>query len=148
MPIARSRERVQVRPLPQDAVLRQLKQRLANGEDFANLARSHSDDQASAIKGGDLGWVSSGNLVPEFEEQMSQLQPGQISEPFQTRFGWHIVQVIERRDYDNTDAAVRQQAQEAIRERKANEATELLLIDVPSCRGWGYGTETLRGARQ
>lgn len=107
--------------------LQQLKQRIDNGEDFANLARSHSDDSASAIKGGDLGWVSSGNLVPEFEEQMNPLQPGQISEPFQTRFGWHIVQVLERRDYDNTDAAVRQHAQEAIRERKANEATELWL---------------------
>jgi peptidyl-prolyl cis-trans isomerase SurA len=107
--------------------LSQLKQRIENGEDFANLARSHSEDQASAIKGGDLGWVSIGNLVPEFEEQMDRLQPGELSEPFRTQFGWHLVQVVGRRDYDNTDAALRQRAQEAIRERKATEATELWL---------------------
>ena len=107
--------------------LLQLRQRIQGGEDFATLARSHSDDQASAIKGGDLGWVSSGNLVPEFEQRMNELQPGQISEPFDTQFGWHIVEVVERRDYDNTDAAVRQRAREAIRERKATEATELWL---------------------
>jgi len=107
--------------------LRQLRQRIENGEDFGNLARSHSNDQASAIKGGDLGWVSSGNLVPEFEQRMNQLQPGEISQPFRTQFGWHIVQVLERRDYDNTDAALRQRAAEAIRERKGTEATELWL---------------------
>jgi peptidyl-prolyl cis-trans isomerase SurA len=112
-----------------DARLRlaQLKQRIEGGDDFGALARSNSDDTASAIKGGDLGWVSGGDLVPAFEERMNALNPGQISEPFRTQFGWHIVQVIERRDYDNTNEVLRAKAREAIRERKANEAGELWL---------------------
>jgi len=113
----------------QDAQVRlqQLKVRIENGEDFAALARSHSDDQGSAIKGGDLGWVSSGDLAPRFEEQMNELAPEAISAPFRTQFGWHIVQVLERRDYDNTEEAVRSRVREIIRERKSNEATELWL---------------------
>ena len=107
--------------------LQQLKSRIDGGDDFAALARSHSDDKGSAIKGGDLGWVSSGDLVPRFEEQMNQLSIGETSEPFRTEFGWHIVQVLERRDYDNTDEVLKSQAREAIRERKAVEATEFWL---------------------
>ena len=107
--------------------LQQLKARIDGGDDFAALARSHSDDKGSAIKGGDLGWVSRGDLVPRFEEQMNQLSIGETSEPFRTEFGWHIVQVLERRDYDNTDEVLKSQAREAIRERKAVEATELWL---------------------
>jgi peptidyl-prolyl cis-trans isomerase SurA len=107
--------------------LQQLKARIDAGDDFADLARSHSDDKGSAIKGGDLGWVSSGDLVPRFEEKMNELSIGETSEPFRTEFGWHIVQVLERRDYDNTDDVLRSRAREAIRDRKAVEATELWL---------------------
>lgn len=107
--------------------LAQLKQRIDNGEDFAGLARSHSDDKASAMKGGELGWVSHGDLTPKFEEEMELLSPGSTSEPFRTEYGWHILQVQERRNYDNSGEALRTQAREAIRARKAAEATELWL---------------------
>jgi peptidyl-prolyl cis-trans isomerase SurA len=105
--------------------LKQLKQRIDNGDDFITLARSHSEDKASALKGGDLGWVNGGDMAPKFEEEMGQLTIGQTSEPFRTEYGWHIVQVIERRDYDNTKEAMRNQAREELRMRKANEAYEL-----------------------
>ncbi len=107
--------------------LGQLKQRIEGGDDFGNLARSHSDDQGSAIKGGDLGWVSPGDMVPEFEQEMDKLSLNQVSEPFQTSFGWHIAQVLERRQHDRSDEMQRIEAQKAIRERKASEEIELYM---------------------
>lgn len=107
--------------------LEQLRARALNGEDFANLARSHSQDQGSAIKGGDLGWISPGAMVPEFEEKLNSTQVGDISEPFKTRFGWHIVQVLGKRQHDETEEARRLAAKKAIRDRKAEEATEQYL---------------------
>ncbi len=107
--------------------LQQLYQRIKGGEDFAALARAHSDDKGSAIKGGDLGWVSPGNLVPKFEEVMDELPKGGLSEPFRTQFGWHIVQVLERRDFDATDEVKRNKAKLALRKRKADEALQLYL---------------------
>ncbi len=104
--------------------LLQLRERIINGDDFDTLARSNSDDKASAIKGGDLGWSTPGNLVPAFEEQMDALQPNEVSEPFKTQFGWHIVQVLGRRDYDATDETRRDQARRAVRDEKADEALE------------------------
>lgn len=105
--------------------LDQLFQRIQGGEDFAALARTNSDDKASAIKGGDLDWVSPGTLVPEFEEVMNSLDLEELSEPFQTQFGWHIVQVLGRRDHDATDEVRRDKARTTIREQKADEALEL-----------------------
>ncbi|WP_456405001.1 peptidylprolyl isomerase [Thiolapillus sp.] len=107
--------------------LQQLYQRIQGGEDFAALARAHSDDKGSAIKGGDLGWVSPGNLVPKFEEVMDALPKGGLSEPFRTQFGWHIVQVLDRRDFDATDEVKRNKAKIALRKRKADEALQLYL---------------------
>lgn len=107
--------------------LEQLRERALQGDDFATLARSSSEDQASAIKGGDLGWVSPGNMVPAFEEVMNQTPIGGISEPFKTRFGWHIVQVVARRDHDETDEAKRLAARKAVRDRKAKEAKQQYL---------------------
>ena len=107
--------------------LEQLYQRIKGGEDFAALARAHSDDKASAIKGGDLGWVSPGDLVPKFEEVMDALPIGGLSEPFRTQFGWHIVQVLERRDHDATEEVKRDKAKLALRKRKADEALQLYL---------------------
>jgi peptidyl-prolyl cis-trans isomerase SurA len=107
--------------------LNQLRQRIQGGDDFATLARAHSDDTGSALKGGDLGWVSPGDTVPEFEETMNALAPGQISEPFGSPFGWHIVQVQERRTQDTADDLLRLKAREAIQRRKAEEATEVWL---------------------
>ncbi|MCP5314651.1 MAG: peptidylprolyl isomerase [Chromatiaceae bacterium] len=107
--------------------LEQLRQRILGGDDFDTLARANSDDKASAIKGGDLGWSTPGNLVPAFEEQMDQLRPGEISQPFKTQFGWHIVQVLERRDFDATDQTRRDQARKALRDEKAEEALQAYL---------------------
>ncbi|MGD2081625.1 MAG: peptidylprolyl isomerase [Chromatiales bacterium] len=115
--------------------LAQLRERILSGDDFAALARSHSDDKASAISGGDMGWVNRGDTVPEFERVMDRLQPGEISEPFQTPFGWHIVQVLDRRQYDSTAEARIAAAREAIRNRKASEAIELY---VRSLRDQAY----------
>ena len=107
--------------------LEQLRLRLTGGDDFATLARAHSDDTGSALKGGDLGWINPGDTVPDFEEAMDRLAPGEISQPFQSPFGWHIVQVIERRDQDTTDELLRLKAKDVLRSRKAEEAIELWL---------------------
>ena len=104
-----------------------MRERIANGEDFGSLARANSDDKVSAANGGELGWVGPGATVPQFEEMMDKLLPGQLSQPFQTPFGWHILEVQERRQLDSTDQARLQKAKEAIRQRKAEEATELFL---------------------
>lgn len=107
--------------------LERLRERVINGEGFGDLARAHSNDTNSAVQGGDLGWISPGDLVPRFEQELSKLQPGEISEPFQTRFGWHIVQVLERRQHDNTTEAQRAAAREALFQRKVEEEWELWL---------------------
>jgi len=105
--------------------LTQLKQRIEGGEAFEELARSHSHDPATAVKGGDLGWVSPGQTVPEFEQEMNQLAPGEVSDPFRTQFGWHIVQVVERRDFDDTEQVRRSKAAEQIRARKREEELQM-----------------------
>lgn len=97
-----------------------LKERIAHGADFAELARLHSND-LSAAKGGDLGWLSPGDTVPEFEQAMNRLKPGEVGEPVQSPFGWHLIQVVERR-MDISQERVRQTARQALRERKADEA--------------------------
>ncbi|MFN3595144.1 MAG: peptidylprolyl isomerase [Thiobacillaceae bacterium] len=103
--------------------LRLLRERVVNGEDFAELARLHSDD-LSASKGGDLGWLSPGDTAPEFERAMEALKPGDVSQPIQSPFGWHLIQVLERRDQDITQERRRFEARQAIRARKADEAFE------------------------
>ncbi|MDR2239894.1 MAG: peptidylprolyl isomerase [Zoogloeaceae bacterium] len=100
--------------------LEELKERISHGADFAELARLHSND-LSATKGGDLGWVSQGDTVPEFERAMNELKPGEVGEPVRSPFGWHLIQVLERR-MDVSQERVRQSARMALRERKAEEA--------------------------
>ena len=104
-----------------------LKQRIKEGDDFATLARAHSDDKGSALKGGDLGWVAPGALVPPFEQAMDNLALNQISEPVQTQFGWHIIQVLEREKKDNSSEFKKTKIAEEIRRRKIEEETELWL---------------------
>jgi peptidyl-prolyl cis-trans isomerase SurA len=102
--------------------LESLKERVEMGEtEFAELARLHSED-ASGARGGDLGWLSPGDTVPEFERAMNALEPGQISEPVRTPFGWHLIEVLERRDEDMSKERQRLLAREAIRQRKGDEA--------------------------
>jgi peptidyl-prolyl cis-trans isomerase SurA len=102
--------------------LEQLRTRIEGGDDFAKLAKANSDDKLSAAQGGDLGWSSPGRLVPQFEEVMNQLEIGEISQPFETQFGWHILEVLERREFDDTENAKREKASESIRRRKSEEA--------------------------
>jgi peptidyl-prolyl cis-trans isomerase SurA len=101
--------------------LLQLKERIDNGVKFDELARLHSED-ASASKGGDLGWINPGDTVPDFEKAMDALQDGQVSAPIQSPFGWHLIQVLERRNQDVTQERQKLLARQAIRERKAEEA--------------------------
>lgn len=104
-----------------------LKQRIADGDDFATLARSHSDDKGSALKGGSLDWVGPDDLVKPFQAAMDKLALNEISEPVQTQFGWHLIQVLEREDKDNTSDAKKNQIRDIIRKRKIEEETELWL---------------------
>lgn len=108
------------------ATMSRVRNELIGGADFAALAKQYSDD-ATADQGGDLGWLASGTTVPEFQQAMDALEPGQISEPFRSRFGWHLVQVIERRDRDATDEAERDQARQRVYQRKLEEATQAWL---------------------
>ena len=98
-----------------------LKERLDNKADFAELARLHSED-ASNTRGGDLGWLSPGDTVPEFERAMNALSPGQTSDPVQTPFGWHLIQVLERRNADMSREHQRLEARKALRARKSDES--------------------------
>jgi len=101
--------------------LLQLKERIEAGQPFEELAAARSEDSASAKDGGDLGWLSPGQAVPEFEEAIQNLPIGKLSQPFKTRYGWHLVKVEERRNYDNTQEAERSQATRQIRQRKIEE---------------------------
>ncbi|MDP1526482.1 MAG: peptidylprolyl isomerase [Rhodocyclaceae bacterium] len=100
-----------------------LKERLDNGGDFAELARLYSND-LSAAKGGDLGWLYQGDTVPEFERAMDALAVGEYSKPVQSPFGWHLIQVQERKNAEAGDERKRLIARQALRERKSDEAYE------------------------
>jgi peptidyl-prolyl cis-trans isomerase SurA len=104
-----------------------LKQRIADGDDFATLARTHSDDKGSALKGGMLDWVGPNDLVKPFEEAMTKSAINEISEPVQTQFGWHLIQVLDRENKDDSDDYRKNQIRDAIRKRKIEEETELWL---------------------
>ena len=114
-----------------DATTRQrlsaIRDRILAGEDFAALASVTSEDPGSASRGGDLGWTSPGAFDPAFEEVLARLQTDEISEPFRTQFGWHIVQLLGRRTYDQSDELRRQRVVTALRESKVDEETELWL---------------------
>ena len=103
------------------ARLNDIRKRIKNGADFGELARKYSNDTATASNGGDLGWVNPGDMVPNFQAEIDSLATGDLSEPFKTRFGWHIVQVLGRRSHDNTTSFIRSQARKAIHQRKTEE---------------------------
>lgn len=99
----------------------QARQRLQQGADFASVAREFSDDLGSAMNGGELGWVRPGQTVPAFEEAMGSLSTNQLSEPVRSQFGYHVIEVLERRRQDVTDESRREQVRQAIFQRRANE---------------------------
>ncbi len=105
--------------------LKAIRERILGGEDFAAVAKAVSEDPQSAVEGGDLGWAGPGNFVPIFEEQLNKLQPNEISPPFRTQFGWHIVQVLERRVYDATADKQKQEAILAIRNSKLGDEVDI-----------------------
>jgi peptidyl-prolyl cis-trans isomerase SurA len=107
--------------------LSKLRERILKGEDFSGIASTTSEDPGSAPDGGDLGWSGPGTFVPEFDKAIADLKDKEICEPFKTRYGWHIVQLLGTRTYDSTDDLRRQRAFTAIRESKADEETELWL---------------------
>jgi len=117
------------------AQLAEYKRQIEAGKaDFAKLARDHSQDGSSA-NGGDLGWVSPGMFVPEFEEVMNKLQPGQIADPMISRFGVHLIQVLERREAPVTERELRDMARNSLREKKFEETYLLWAQEV---RGRAY----------
>ncbi len=107
--------------------IEELKSRIEQGDDFATLAKANSDDKGSAAKGGDLGWASPGQMVPAFEKVMNEIALNKVSEPFQSQFGWHILEVLERRTQDDTDQYRRNIARQQLFERKVSEEEELWL---------------------
>ena len=115
--------------LEDDQTVRQrlaaIRERVLKGEDFAAIAAVTSQDTGSAAEGGDLGWTGPGTFVPEFEKRVQALSENEISEPFQSEYGWHIVQLLGRRQHDITEDMRRQQAYAQLREAKAEEETEL-----------------------
>jgi peptidyl-prolyl cis-trans isomerase SurA len=106
------------------ATLLRLREQIINGEDFAALARAHSEDGISAANGGDLGWVNPRQLVPEFERVMNALAVNELSDPVQSGFGLHLIQVLGRREHDVSGERLRNAARNQIFTRKAEEAYE------------------------
>jgi peptidyl-prolyl cis-trans isomerase SurA len=107
--------------------LSQIRSRIIGGENFEAIASVTSADVSSAAHGGDLDWQGPGTFVPEFEQQLDRLSENEISEPFKTNFGWHIVQLLGRRTYDATDDVIRNRCYAQMREARADEETELWL---------------------
>lgn len=107
--------------------LLQLKQKIEDGKNFAELASEFSEDPGSKIKGGDLGWSSPGEFTPAFQRVADNLEIGQVSEPFKTAFGWHILEVLERRQHDQGKTNKENQARNAIQKRKIDEELRLWL---------------------
>jgi len=101
--------------------LAEIKQKISEGADFAQLAKAHSADLGSSSNGGSLGWVSKDVLVPEFSQVMENLTVQELSEPFKTSFGWHIVQVMDRKTVSEDEASFKQKAKQMLQQRKYEE---------------------------
>ena len=108
----------------------ELRTRAESGEDFGELAKEYSEDIGSAAEGGDLGWTSPGQMVPEFDKAMAATEVDQISEPVKTQFGWHIIQVEGRRQQDMTSEAIRAQAMNYLHDRKYQEELDAWLRQI------------------
>ena len=107
-----------------------LYERLSNGEDFAALAKQFSEDPGSALNGGDMNWVDPNSVVPEFREEMARTEIGQLSKPFASQFGWHVLQVLDRRSTDSSAQMREQQALNLLRNRKYDEELQTWLGQI------------------
>ena len=112
------------------ALLNELRDRSIAGEDFAALAKEFSEDPGSALKGGELGWSTPGMFVPEFEQTMGSIALNEVSAPFSSQFGWHILQVTDRRNEDFSTNILRNRAQNMLRERKYEEELQVWLQEI------------------
>ena len=112
------------------ALLNDLRQQALDNDDFFALAKQYSEDPGSALKGGELGWSTPGLFVPEFEKTMDSIAVNEISKPFQTQFGWHILQVTERRMQDFSDEILRNRADNLLRQRKYAEELQVWLQKI------------------
>ena len=110
--------------------IKQLYNRAINNEDFANLASTFSNDPGSAANGGDLDWVSTGMMVPQFDAVMVKTPVGQISQPFQTQFGWHILKVEDTRQQDVTEQYQRNMARKVLAERQFDQELDSWLREL------------------
>jgi peptidyl-prolyl cis-trans isomerase SurA len=113
-----------------EELIRALHARLEAGEDFAQLAREHSDDPGSALSGGDLGWAMPGQMVPAFDATMNATEEGELSEPFRSEFGWHVLEVLERREQDMSDEVRERQAMRILRDRRFDEELQAWLAEI------------------
>lgn len=107
-----------------------LYQRIVAGEDFAELAKSFSEDPGSALNGGDLNWIDPNSLVPEFREVMAKTPSGELSKPFQSPYGWHVLEVLGRRATDSSEQYREQQAMTVLRNRKYDEELQAWLRQI------------------
>ncbi len=110
--------------------IQELRQRILDGEDFATVARQNSEDASSVVAGGDLDWVSTGGMPPEMERVVDQLEEGELSEPFRTDIGWHIAEVMGRRETDLSQQYTRSQAANALRNRKFELELQNWLVEI------------------
>ena len=115
--------------MAQDKILA-LKIRIENGESFPELARSHSDDTMSAASGGELEWSGPGSFVPEFEDKIDTLPLNKISKPFFTQFGWHILEVLGKRNQDNSDIVMKNMARKFLTSSRADEVIDSWIIEL------------------
>nr|WP_218573146.1 peptidylprolyl isomerase [Pseudomonas sp. L-22-4S-12] len=107
-----------------------LYERIVAGEDFAELAKSYSEDPGSALNGGDLNWIDPNSLVPEFREVMAKTPSGELSKPFKSPYGWHVLEVIGRRATDSSEQVREQQAMNVLRNRKYDEELQAWLRQI------------------
>tara|TARA_Y100000996_G_scaffold284321_1_gene224420 strand:+ start:319 stop:1668 length:1350 start_codon:yes stop_codon:yes gene_type:complete len=125
-----------------NSILIELKKRIEGGESFADIARAYSEDTISASLGGDLEWAAPGTFVPEFEDMIDTLPLNKISDPFSTQFGWHILEVLGRRNQDNTKAVKMNLAKQYIINSRAQEAVDAWMIELKEKNYIKYITET------
>jgi peptidyl-prolyl cis-trans isomerase SurA len=113
-----------------EALIRDIYQRLSKGENFAELAAEYSEDPGSALNGGDLGWTSGDEFVPDFREAMLNTPTGAFSPPFRSQYGWHVLEVQERREQDMSDAARRDMALQILHKRRFDEELQAWLKEL------------------
>lgn len=104
--------------------------KIRDGADFAEMAKEYSDDKGSGSLGGDLGWSNPGNFVPKFEAQLNSMQPGEMSDPIRTTFGWHLIELLDIREKDASEEASLNEAYAQVRSRKLQQETERWLLQL------------------